>query len=58
MLNLENFLTLENAIQYNNEQNKLFFIADELDISPQGRRVLAVEDMLIKILIDNNIEVK
>jgi len=58
MLNLENFLTLENAIQYNNVTDKLVFIADELDISAVGRKVLAVEDQLIQILIDNNIEVK
>ena len=58
MLNLENFLTLENAIQYNNVTDKLVFIADELDISAVGRKVLAVEDQLIQILINNNIEVK
>jgi hypothetical protein len=58
MLNLDTFLTLENAIQYNNVTDKLVFIADELDISAVGRKVLAVEDQLIQILINNNIEVK
>ena len=56
--NLDKFLTLDNAIKYNNEQNKLFFIADELDISPQGRKVLIIEDMLCKILEANNIAIK
>jgi len=58
MTNLDQFLTLENAIKYNNRQNKLFFIADELDISAVGNKVLLVEDQLIKILEDNNIELK
>jgi len=31
MQNLEQFLTLENAIQYNNLTDKLIFIADELE---------------------------
>jgi len=58
MLNLDTFLTLENAIQYNNVTDKLVFIADELDISAVGRKVLEVEDQLIQILTNNNIEVK
>jgi len=53
--NLDKFLTLDNAIKYNNEQNKLFFIADELDISATGRKVLIIEDLLCKILEANNI---
>jgi hypothetical protein len=57
-MNLADFLTLENAIKYNNEQNKLFFIADELEIAATGRKVIWVEDQLIDILQANNIEVK
>jgi hypothetical protein len=57
-MNLADFLTLENAIKYNNEQNKLFFIADELDIAATGRKVIWVEDQLIDILQANNIEIK
>jgi hypoxanthine-guanine phosphoribosyltransferase len=53
--NLDKFLTLDNAIKYNNQQNKLFFIADELDISATGRKVLIIEDLLCKILEANNI---
>ena len=58
MQNLNQFLTLENALKYNDEQNKLFFIADELDISPQGNKVLLIEDKLIQILDDHNIPLK
>jgi hypothetical protein len=58
IMNLADFLTLENAIKYNNEQNKLFFIADELDIAATGRKVIWVEDQLIDILQANNIEIK
>jgi hypothetical protein len=57
-MNLAEFLTLENAIKYNNEQNKLFFIADELDIAATGSKVIWVEDQLIDILQANNIEIK
>jgi hypothetical protein len=57
-MNLAEFLTLENAIKYNNEQNKLFFIADELEIAATGRKVIWVEDQLIDILQANNIEIK
>ena len=57
-MNLAEFLTLENAIKYNNEQNKLFFIADELEIAATGSKVIWVEDQLIDILQANNIEIK
>ena len=55
---MNEFITLQNAIQYNQEQNKLFFIADSLDISALGNKVLEVEDSLIKLLEDNGIEIK
>jgi len=58
MNNLNAFLTLDNAIKYNNVTDKLVFIADELEISAVGNKVLQVEDQLIQILNDNNIEVK
>jgi len=54
----DEFLTLENALKYNEEQNKLFYIADELDISPQGNKVLAIEGKLIEILQAHNITLK
>jgi hypothetical protein len=55
MQNLEQFLTLENAIQYNNLTDKLIFIADELDISALGKKVFEIENMLCDILIANGI---
>ena len=55
MENLENFLTLENAVIYNNSIDKLIFIADSLDISAIGQKVLNVETKLMNILINNNI---
>tara|TARA_R110000822_G_scaffold267616_2_gene391105 strand:+ start:18 stop:203 length:186 start_codon:yes stop_codon:yes gene_type:complete len=55
MQNLEHFLTLENAIQYNNLTDKLIFIADELDISALGKKVFEIENMLCDILIANGI---
>ena len=54
----DDFFTLENAIKYNDTQNKLFFIADELDISAQGSKVLAFEQILINILAHHNIPLK
>ena len=57
MHNLDQFLTLENAIHYNNVTDKLVFIADELDISAVGQKVLEVENRLIGILEDNHIEI-
>jgi hypothetical protein len=58
MNNLDQCLTLENAIHYNNITDKLVFIAEELDISAVGHRVIEVEDRLIRILADNNIQLK
>jgi hypothetical protein len=55
MQNLEQFLTLENAIKYNNLTDKLIFIADELDISALGKKVFEIENMLCDILIANGI---
>ena len=55
MQNLEQFLTLENAIEYNNLTDKLIFIADELDISALGKKVFEIENMLCDILIANGI---
>jgi hypothetical protein len=55
MQNLKQFLTLENAIQYNNLTDKLIFIADELDISALGKKVFEIENMLCDILIANGI---
>ena len=52
----DEFVTLENAIHYNNVTDKLLFIAEALDLSPMGNKVLKVEDKLIKLLEDNNIE--
>jgi len=52
----DEFVTLENAIHYNNVTDKLLFIAEALDLSPVGNKVLKVEDKLIKLLEDNNIE--
>jgi hypothetical protein len=52
----DEFVTLENAIHYNNVTDKLLFIAEALDLSPVGNKVLKVEDKLIKLLKDNNIE--
>jgi hypothetical protein len=57
-MNIENFLTLQNAITYNNITDKLFFIADQLEISPRGNKVLAIEGKLIEILELNNIEIR
>lgn len=57
-MNIENFLTLQNAITYNNITDKLFFIADQLEISPRGNKVLAIESKLIEILELNNIEIR
>lgn len=57
MNNLDQFLTLDNAIQYNTVTDKLVFIAEELDISAVGQGVLEVEDRLIRILEDNNIPI-
>ena len=52
----DDFVTLENAIKYNQVTDKLLFIAEALDLSPVGNKVLKVEDKLIKLLQDNNIE--
>ena len=57
-MNIENFLTLENAIKYNNLTDKLLYISEELEISALGNKVLAIEDKLIEILQSNNIEIK
>ena len=57
-MNIENFLTLENAIKYNNLTDKLLYISEELEISVLGNKVLAIEDKLIEILQSNNIEIK
>jgi hypothetical protein len=52
----DEFVTLENAIKYNQVTDKLLFIAEALDLSPTGNKVLKVEDKLINLLQDNNIE--
>ena len=57
-MNIENFLTLENAIKYNNLTDKLLYISEELEISALGNKVLAIEDKLIEILQSNNIEIR
>jgi hypothetical protein len=57
-IKIEEFITLENAITYNNVIDKLLFIGESLDISPLGGKVLKVEDLLIKLLEDNGIEIK
>ena len=55
---IDSFLTLKNAIAYNNLTDKLLFIGESLDLSPTGNKVLLVEDQLIKLLQDNGIEIK
>jgi hypothetical protein len=53
----DEFVTLENAIKYNELTDKLLFIAEALDLSPTGNKVLKVEDRLIKLLQDNNVTI-
>ena len=55
---IDSFITLKNAIAYNNLTDKLLFIGESLDLSPTGNKVLLVEDKLIKLLQDNGIEIK
>ena len=55
---IDSFITLKNAIAYNNLTDKLLFIGESLDLSPTGNKVLLVEDQLIKLLQDNGIEIK
>ena len=57
-IKIEEFITLENAITYNNVIDKLVFIGESLELSPVGNKVLKVEDLLIKLLVDNGIEIK
>lgn len=51
------FITLENAITYNNTIDKLVWIGDSLDLSPIGHKVLCVEALLMIVLFNNNIEI-
>lgn len=57
MIKEDEFVNLENAIKYNQVIDKLVFIAEALELSPVGNKVLKVEDRLIKLLRDNNIEI-